>query len=82
MADTTVKIDDTTRDILRELADAQGLTIKEYLSRLAVQQQQERALETATAAFRRVISEPGIMEAFDAEYGGLPPLTKRTEEAA
>ncbi|MGW1622548.1 antitoxin MazE7 [Streptomyces sp. NPDC002172] len=82
MADTTVKIDETTRDILRGLADAQGLTIKDYLGRLAEEKQQERALETATAIFRRVISEPGVMEAFDAKYGGLPPRAKDTGQAA
>ncbi|MFJ8489832.1 antitoxin MazE7 [Streptomyces sp. NPDC094038] len=82
MADTTVKIDDTTRDILRGLADAQGLTIKDYLARLAEEKQQERALATATAVFRRVISEPGVMEAFDAKYGGLPPRAEDTGQAA
>ncbi|WP_089101753.1 antitoxin MazE7 [Streptomyces hyaluromycini] len=82
MADTTVKIDDTTRDILRELADAQGLTIKDYLARLADEKQQERALATATAVFRRVINEPGIMEAFDAEFGGLPPVAHSTRQVA
>ncbi|MFG3022046.1 antitoxin MazE7 [Streptomyces sp. NPDC048254] len=82
MADTTVKIDEATRDILRELADAQGLSIKEYLARLAVEHQRERALTTATAAFRRVISEPGVQEAFDAEFGGLPPVTEGTGRVA
>ncbi|MER7178733.1 antitoxin MazE7 [Streptomyces hyaluromycini] len=82
MADTTVKIDDTTRDILRELADAQGLTIKDYLARLADEKQQERALATATAVFRRVINEPGTIEAFDAKYGGLPPRARDTGQAA
>ncbi|MEU6556631.1 hypothetical protein ABZ915_41280 [Streptomyces sp. NPDC046915] len=35
------------------------------------------ALLTATAAFRRMIEEPGVMEAFDAEFGGGPSTTSR-----
>lgn len=82
MADTTVKIDDSTRDILRGLADIQGLTIKDYLARLAEEKQREQALATATAIFRRAINEPGIMEAFDADFGGLPPRAENTRQVA
>ncbi len=82
MADTSVKIDMGTRDTLQSLAAAEGLTVKAYLAKVADEKEQERALETATAAFRRVIAEPGIMEAFDAEFGGLPPAAHSTPQAA
>ncbi|MFF1400981.1 antitoxin MazE7 [Streptomyces sp. NPDC058287] len=82
MADTTVKIEDATRDALRDLAAESGLSLKDYLAKVAEEKQQERALRTATAAFRRVIAEPGVMEAFDAEFGGLPPVAHETSRAA
>ena len=50
--------------------------------KVAGEKEQERALQTATAAFRRVISEPGVMEAFDAEFGGLPSVALDTSRAA
>ncbi|MFF9915355.1 antitoxin MazE7 [Streptomyces sp. NPDC013457] len=76
MADTTVKIDDTTRDRLKALADGAGLSMKDYLAQVAAEKEQELLQESATAAFRRAISAPGIMDRFDAEFGGLPPTTK------
>ncbi|MCZ4610254.1 antitoxin MazE7 [Streptomyces sp. Lzd4kr] len=82
MAETTVKVDMNTRDTLQGLAAAEGLSVKAYLARLAAEKEQERALQTATAAFRRVISEPGIMDSFDAEFGGLPPAAHGTSRAA
>ena len=59
MAETTVKVDTSTRDTLQGLAAAEGLSVKAYLAKVAGEKEQERALRTATAAFRRVISEPG-----------------------
>ncbi|WP_369243799.1 antitoxin MazE7 [Streptomyces sp. R41] len=82
MADTSVKIDDTTRDRLKALADGAGMSMKDYLAKLASEKEHERQLETATAAFRRAISEPGVMDAFDAEFGGLPPAGHHTQQAA
>jgi predicted DNA-binding ribbon-helix-helix protein len=72
MADTSVKIDDVTRDRLKELAASAGLSIKDYLARVAEEKEHERQLDTATAAFRRVMAEPGLLDRFDADFGGLP----------
>ncbi len=51
-------------------------------TQVAAEKEQERALQTATAAFRRAISEPGVMDAFDAEFGGLPSGAHDTSRAA
>lgn len=72
MADTTVKIDDHTRDILRDLAAETGMSVKDYLARIAEEKQQERLRSTATATFRRLVEDSAFVAAFDAEYGGLP----------
>ncbi|MGI5440587.1 antitoxin MazE7 [Streptomyces shenzhenensis] len=82
MADTSVKIDDETRDLFKALADDRGMSMKDYLADLARREETTRRLETATAAFRRVINEPGLVEAFDAEFGGLPTVTRDTPQAA
>ncbi|WP_030775911.1 hypothetical protein [Streptomyces sp. NRRL F-2664] len=73
MADTSMKIDDTTRDRLKALANAAGVSMKDYLARVAAEKEQEQLLDTATAAFRRATGAPGIMDRFDADFGGLPP---------
>ncbi|MER6684571.1 antitoxin MazE7 [Streptomyces olivaceoviridis] len=79
MEDTSVKIDRETRDRLRRLAGDRPL--KEYLAGLAVKEEQEQQLDTATAAFRRVLSTPGILERFDADFGGLPSAKHETQAA-
>ncbi|MFF9127816.1 hypothetical protein ACF09J_31900 [Streptomyces sp. NPDC014889] len=56
--------------------------MKAYLGKVAEEKEQERALQTATAAFRRAMSEPGVMDAFDAEFGGLPSVAHDTPRAA
>lgn len=75
MADTTVKIDDITRDRLRALADAAGMSMKDYLAKVAEEKEHEQQLDTATAVFRRVIGAPGLLDRFDADFGGLPSAT-------
>ncbi|MFJ3913730.1 antitoxin MazE7 [Streptomyces vinaceus] len=75
MADSTVKIDDTTRNRLKALAAAAGMSMKDYLARVAEEKEHEQQLDTATAAFRRVIGVPGILDRFDADFGGMPPAT-------
>lgn len=83
MADTTsVKIDVETRDRLKALAEGSHMTVKEYLAGLAAREENARGLDTATAVFRRVISEPGIAEAFDTEFGGLSTSELTTPRAA
>ena len=79
MDDTTVKIDKETADRLRALAGERPL--KHYLADLAKREENDRALDTATAAFRRAIAAPGIMERFDADFGGLPPAKRETRAA-
>ncbi|MGR8008613.1 antitoxin MazE7 [Streptomyces hypolithicus] len=80
MDDTSVKIDKETRDRFKALAG--GKPLKEYLAELAKREEHERALNTATAAFRRVI-EPGVLDRFDADFGGIPPATAHeTPQAA
>ncbi|MFJ5265020.1 antitoxin MazE7 [Streptomyces sp. NPDC088387] len=82
MADTSVKIDEETRDRLKALAESSHMSMKEYLAELAVREENARRLETATAVFRRATGEPGIREAFDAEFGGLPAAASGTRRAA
>ncbi|MEU6879444.1 antitoxin MazE7 [Streptomyces sp. NPDC046712] len=82
MADTSVRIDDTTRDRLKALADDAGLSLKDYLARVATEKEHDKLLETATAAFRRATSAPGVMDRFDADFGGLPSVSKRETSRA
>lgn len=72
MADTTVKIDTETRDRLADIAKARGTSIRALLAALAVQEENQLRLREATATFREVVAEPGIAEAFDRDFGGLP----------
>ncbi|MFJ6722414.1 antitoxin MazE7 [Streptomyces sp. NPDC091259] len=72
MTDTTVKIDSETRDRLATLAAAHGKSVRAYLAELAIEEENQLALGRATAAFREAVSRPGIADAFDTEYGGLP----------
>ncbi|MGP3690204.1 antitoxin MazE7 [Streptomyces sp. IBSNAI002] len=81
MADTTVKIDSETRDRFATLAAARGKSVRAYLAELAIEEENQLALGRATAAFREAVSRPGIAEAFDAEFGGLPASVK-THRAA
>ncbi|MFB9523633.1 antitoxin MazE7 [Streptomyces cremeus] len=81
MKDTSVKIDKETADRLKVLAGSQPL--KHFLADLARRVEQERALDTATASFRRILNEPGILGRFDADFGGLPePGVTETSQAA
>lgn len=80
MAD--IEIDDTTRDTLQHLADEVGLSVPDYLAQVAEEKQHERALEAGAAAFRRVIGEPGLLDRFDGDFGGLPPAAHHTPQAA
>ncbi|MGG8410186.1 antitoxin MazE7 [Streptomyces sp. 12297] len=77
MVDTSVKIDDVTRDKLKAVADGAGMSMKDCLARVASEKEHEQALETATAAFRRVLGVPGILDRFDADFGGVPRAAGR-----
>lgn len=82
MADTTVKIDTETRDRLAAIATARGTSIRALVAELAVQEENQLKLGQATAAFREAVSQPGIAEAFDRDFGGLPQGTDRMHRAA
>lgn len=76
MADTTVKIDSETRDRFATLAAARGKSVRAYLAELAIEEENQLALGRATAAFREAVGRPGLADAFDAEFGGLPSSGK------
>jgi predicted transcriptional regulator len=82
MADTTVKIDSETRDRFAAVAAARGQSVRSYLAELAIQEENQVSLGRATAAFREAISQPGIAEAFDRDFGGLPAPAHRARQAA
>ncbi|MFI6209110.1 antitoxin MazE7 [Streptomyces sp. NPDC051041] len=82
MADTTVKIDIETRDRLAAIAAARGTSIRALLADLAIQEENQLKLGTATTAFREAITQPGIAEAFDRDFGGLPDTPHHTHRAA
>ncbi|MFE3791109.1 antitoxin MazE7 [Streptomyces goshikiensis] len=54
-----------------------GMSMKDHLARVTEKKEHEQPLDTATAAFQRVIGAPGLLERFDADFGGLPPATAR-----
>ncbi|MFD7748037.1 antitoxin MazE7 [Streptomyces sp. NPDC059698] len=72
MADTTVKIDTETRDRFAAVAAARGQTVKGYLADLAIEELNQVALGHATNSFRAAVTRPGVAEAFDRDFGGLP----------
>lgn len=82
MADTTVKIDTETRDRFAAVAAARGQSVRAYLAELAIQEENQIKLGRATAAFREAISQPGIAEAFDRDFGGLPEPVHASRRAA
>ncbi|MFD8938597.1 antitoxin MazE7 [Streptomyces sp. NPDC059578] len=77
MADTTVKIDSSTRDRFAAIAAARGQSVRAYLAELAIEEENQLRLGRATAAFRAAVTRPGVAEAFDEDFGGLAPLTQR-----
>ncbi|WP_461091744.1 antitoxin MazE7 [Streptomyces incanus] len=82
MADTTVKIDTETRDRLAAIAAARGTSVRALVAELAVQEENQLKLGQATTAFREAVSQPGIAEAFDRDFGGLPQGTDHMHRAA
>ncbi|MFJ3338427.1 antitoxin MazE7 [Streptomyces sp. NPDC086766] len=79
MAD--IEIDDPTRAALQDLADTEGVSLEDYLARVAEEKQRERALNAGAETFRRVTGDPATMVAFDAEFGG-PRSAKHAPRAA
>jgi hypothetical protein len=70
MADTSVRIDTSTRDRLKALAKARGMSLAAYLDELSKQEEHQAHLGRATAAFDAAIDRPGFVEAFDEAFGG------------
>ncbi|RLU82607.1 antitoxin MazE7 [Streptomyces griseocarneus] len=77
--DTSVKVDRVTHARLKALAGDKPL--KDFLADLATREEQQRALDTATEAFRRVLT-PEVLARFDADFGGLPQVQHQTPRAA
>ncbi|MBH1933737.1 antitoxin MazE7 [Streptomyces sp. AV19] len=82
MADTTVKIDDQTRDRFQALAADAGMSMRAYLAQLAVEMETQQKLGTATAAFRAAIARPGFAEAFDRDFSDDALRPARTPSQA
>lgn len=82
MADTTVKIDTETRDRFAAIAAARGTSVRALLAELAIEQENQLNLGVATAEFRKAIAQPGIAEAFDRDFGGLPQPSHTSSRAA
>ncbi|MFJ8677344.1 antitoxin MazE7 [Streptomyces sp. NPDC093589] len=82
MADTTVKIDSETRDRFAAIAAAHGKSVRSYLADLAIEEENQIKLGHATAAFHEAIARPGLLEAFDREFGGLPDAPHSSSRAA
>ncbi|MGW1736172.1 antitoxin MazE7 [Streptomyces sp. NPDC001999] len=82
MADTTVRINTDTRDRLAALAKARGMSLAGYLEELSQQEEQQALLGRATAAFNEALERPGVLEAFDEAFGGLPEAPARSSRAA
>ncbi|MEV4506680.1 antitoxin MazE7 [Streptomyces klenkii] len=77
--DTSVKVDKVTHARLKALAG--NTPLKDFLADLAKREEQQRALDTATEAFRRALT-PDVLARFDADFGGLPKVAHQTPQAA
>jgi hypothetical protein len=77
-----VKIDIETRDQPAAIAAARGTNVRALVAELAVQEENQLKLGQATAAFREAVSQPGIAEAFDRDFGGIPQAAGRMHRAA
>jgi hypothetical protein len=53
------------------------MSVRAYLAELAVEEENQTKPSTATDAFRAAIRRPGIAEAFDRDFGGLPARAPR-----
>ncbi|MGP4052578.1 antitoxin MazE7 [Streptomyces sp. 2A115] len=77
-----LEIDDTTRDTLQDLAADAGLSVPDYLAKVAEEKKRERALDAGAAIFRRVTGDPATVAAFDAEFGGPTSAPHGARQAA
>lgn len=74
-----MKIDRETHALLKSLAGPKPL--KDFVAELAKREKQQRALQTATDTFRRHMDDD-TLQAFDAEFGGLPAVAHKPSQAA
>ncbi|MCW8101756.1 antitoxin MazE7 [Streptomyces tauricus] len=77
-----MKIDTETRDRLNAIAAARKTSVRALLAELAVEQENQLKLGVATDAFGEAVSRPGMAEAFDRDFGGLPQSARTTHRAA
>lgn len=83
MGDTTVKIDEQTRDRFQALAADAGMSMRAYLAELAVEMENQTKLGVATESFRVAVARPGFAEAFERDFGGgLPAPGQPASRAA
>ncbi|MEF9915652.1 antitoxin MazE7 [Streptomyces sp. P5-A9] len=77
MADTSIRIDTSTRDRLKQLAAKRGKSLAAYLDDLSKQEENQLRLGQATAAFEEAIERPGFADAFDMAFGGSSQASGR-----
>ncbi|MFI2511534.1 antitoxin MazE7 [Streptomyces sp. NPDC018972] len=84
-----MKIDIETRDQPAAIAAARDTNVRALVAELVVQEENQLKLGQATAAFREAVSQPGIAEAlpgiaeaFDRDFGGIPQAAGRMHRAA
>ncbi|MDJ0342797.1 antitoxin MazE7 [Streptomyces sp. H10-C2] len=82
MADTSVRMDASTRDRLKQLAAKRGMSLATYLDELSRHAENEELLAHASAAFDEAVQRPGFAAAFDDAFGGLPESGRRGHQAA
>ena len=80
MADTTIKVDNETRDRFAALAAGSDMSLRAYLKDLSIREANQAKLGEATGSFRRAIDRPGFADAFDRDFGA--PSTVHTHRAA
>lgn len=56
--------------------------VRALLAELAVEQENQLKLGVTTDAFREAVSQPGMAEAFDRDFGGLPQSARTAHRAA
>jgi predicted transcriptional regulator len=67
MAHTTVRITEEARDLLRELAEDEGVSMQVVLGRAIEIYRRRRFLEEVNAGFARLREEPGAWQTHDAD---------------
>lgn len=66
-ATTTVRVTETTRDLLRELADRQGASIPAVLDELVAKAHEDALLDAMTEDFARLGTESAAVSDYEAE---------------